>query len=121
VLPYPATTGQRLSGLNFSSWIETTENIVVTPRSFKAMLCDLIDITAARVDVNICHKDCTVWGHFVNNLPRRMTRRTKVRILRTIQTFLKYGADPYFDYTNALIEYDPKSEQRGEQPIGSKL
>jgi hypothetical protein len=85
------------------------------------MLCDLIDITAARVDVNICHKDCTVWGHFVNNLPRRMTRRTKIRILRTIQTFLKYGADHYFDYTNALVEYDPKSKQRGEQPIESKL
>ncbi|KXG52206.1 uncharacterized protein PGRI_084900 [Penicillium griseofulvum] len=88
---------------------------------FQAMLCDLVDITAARVDVNICHKGCTVWGHFVNNLPEKMARRTKLRILRTIQTFLRNGADPYFDYTAALVEYDPRSKQRGEQPIGSKL
>lgn len=50
-----------------------------------------------------------------------MPRRTKIRVLRTIETFLNHGADPYFDYTIALIQYKPKSRERGEQPIGSKL
>jgi hypothetical protein len=88
---------------------------------FRNLLCGLIEDMVSRIDVNTCHKGCTVWGHFVNNLPKSMPRRTKFRVLRTIEIFLNHGADPYFDYTIALSQYDPKSRERGEQPIGSKL
>ncbi|KGO76158.1 hypothetical protein PITC_091830 [Penicillium italicum] len=93
----------------------------VDSEEFQTLLCELIEITVARVDVNICYKGCTIWGHFVNNLPRRIPRRTKIRVLRTVEAFLRNGADPYFDYSILLVRYKPMSKQRGEQPIGSEL
>jgi hypothetical protein len=89
---------------------------------FHNLLCELVEAMITRIDVNICHiKGYTVWGRFVNNLPENMPRKTKFRVLRTIEIFLNHGADPYFDYTIDLIQYDPKSRERGERPIGSKL
>ncbi|CAI7584128.1 unnamed protein product [Penicillium glandicola] len=88
---------------------------------FQTLLCELIEITVARVDVNICYKGCTVWGHFVNNLPRNMPRRTKLRVLRTVEAFLRNGADPYFDYSIGLGVYKPWSKQQGDRPVGSEL
>jgi hypothetical protein len=94
------------------------DNWLTASDPFECALCEAIEkFLSNGVDVNHKYKGSTIWGHFVDNISSSLPRRTKVRLLRTVELFLRCGADPYFDYRAPLWQYVPHQQKNRKEAV----